>query len=375
MRRLLTSALLLLSSSVLAQSLGSVNSPWSLYDVEWDNFRNGFQTTGANAKWFYFGAGPFVGDDGIESTRNGKLTVKAKGTNPSTGKPMFTKTVAPESQNGGLPGGLDHVKWLSYMSHFTASGQPGFDAVRGRVLSCEAEIGGRTYGTAQNPFGTLVDDPNDDLRLGSFALNSTDFESFMVFDFFVTNKRVYAFYERLPFGRSGPLGNYAAFSHQIPVFERRNVNDSVKLRISYDRSAGKVSWWVNERKVFEVDRIGYRLQNRQLLTLDHGGQESLVDVKQLDCGMGLFTLLDGYRPSDIGLVRISEEPYFYYDPNVGPPALAPMWDDYSAASNRLWGQGAEITVENYRVSSRLPRRHGWGWWHGRHGAPEDDCDD
>lgn len=352
MRHLLSLFVTVLSFSAFAQSPNRSGD----YSYEWDNFRNGFSTSGPAAKWFYFSAGPFVGNGGIETTGPEGLQVRANGTNPRTGEPAYTNTVAPESQSG-LPGGIDHVKWLAYMNHFASSGYPGFDAEDGKVLSCEGVVGGRTYGTAQHPFGTIIDNPNDDLRLASFALNSIDFETFMVFDFFISNETVYAFYERLPFGRGPVLGNYAAFSHSVPVLHRRSLDEKYRLRISYDKQRGTVQWFLNDRKVMEVSRLGFKLDPSKV-TLDHGGTEGLVAPRQLDCGIGLFTLLDAYRPSDLGLVRISENPNFYFDPNVGQPTPEAFFDDHSAPGNRLWGQGAEMTVDHYRISSEQRRGHG-----------------
>lgn len=235
------------------------------------------------------------------------------------------------------------------MNHFASTGYPGFDAVPGRTLACEGWIRGAQYGVAGNPFGTLVTDPDSDLRLASFAMNSCDFDSFMVFDFFATNNTIYAFYERLPFAR-GRLGNYAAFSHQIPV-AHRTPNQQNHLKIEYDRSHGTVRWIIDGVEVFKVDKIGYRLpRSANYITLDHGGMEELVEPRQLDCGMGLFTLLDGYRPNELGLVKLSgQTPYF--DPSVGEPTVGSFWDDYSAQANRLWGQGASMDMLRTVVSS------------------------
>jgi len=211
------------------------------YSYVWDDFKDGFKINTPDAKWFYFSAGPFVGDDGIVTTRPGQgMKVRASGTNARTGKPAFTSTVAPESQSG-LAGGIDHVKWLVYMNNQASTGYPGFDAEVGKEFSCEATIGGQTFGTQNHPFGTLVEDPDTDLRLASFALNAVDFETFMVFDFFVTNEQIYAFYERLPFARE-TLGNYASFSHMIPV-HRRKKGDEDRLRVGYDRQAPPALRW------------------------------------------------------------------------------------------------------------------------------------
>jgi hypothetical protein len=335
------------------------------YRILWDNFKDGFAVSavpGPDVKWLYFGfpqadGGFFLGDDGVESTsQNGPdkgLTVRSPGVNPSTGDPAFTKTVGLEgsADNPGVPGGLDHVKWLVYMNHFASSGQPGFDAVPGEELIYEARVGGQSFGVDGNPFGPLVDNPDDDLRLGAVAMNAIDLETFMVFDFFLTNERIYAFYERLPFGRPF-LGNYAAFSFQIPV-ATREPGDIHRLRIAYDRSAGVVRWLIGGREVFRVDAIG-QLIDRQYLTIDHGGVEPAVplELNQLWGGMGMFTLLDGDLPSDSALVRLSDEPDFYFDPEFGEPEPQVFADDASLPGNRLFGQGAEIRIENYVVSSR-----------------------
>ena len=327
------------------------------YRLLWDNFRHGFSADGPHARWFHFSAGPYVGDDGVVTTGRRGLRVVSSGTNQRTGEPAFVRTIGQEHENGGLPGSLDHVKWLVYMNHQSSAGFPGFDAVRGQELSCETWAGGRTFGTRFHPFGEAVIDPEDDLRLASVAQNLIDFETFMVFDFFMTNQRIYAFYERLPFGRSA-TDNYAAFSYMVPVAENR-PGQLRHLRIAYDRARGTVRWLLDEREVFRVDRIGHRI-DREFMTLDHGGDEEVVSPRQLDCGMGQFSLLDAHLPSGTGLVRLSDAPGFYFDPEVGPPAPERFVDDRSLLSNRLFGQGAELLVRRYVVSSLPTPRDGKG---------------
>ena len=246
-----------------------------------------------------------------------------------------------------MPGGLDHVKFLAYANNFASSGQPGFDAVPGQVLTFETWMGGRSFGTEFAPFD--VPNTDDDLRLGAVAMNAIDLETFMVFDFFLTNEQIYAFYERLPFGRPF-LGNYAAFSYQIPVASRR-PGDVHRLRISYDRDAGVVSWFVGGTEVFRIDQVGKRI-DPQFLTIDHGGEEpvdSLV-LNQLWPGMGMFTLLDAVLPSGEGLVRLSTEPDFYFVPGTNEPLS--FIDEASIPANRLFGQGAELYLRKYVISSR-----------------------
>jgi len=314
----------------------------------WDDFSSGFTVgpIGSSAKWFYFGTpdGAFVGDDANTFTAHGTLTVVPKGTNPGTHLPAFSKTVAQE-QTSGLPGGLDHVKWLVYMNHLSSSGVPGFDAPLGQKLVCQTTLGGVTSGTSNHPFGSAVADSQDDLRLASLALNAIDFETYMVFDVFYTNKRIYALYEHLPFGRAsmgGPFGEYAAFTYAIPI-QTRTPGDFHTVAVAYDRAAGVVSWMVDGQEKFRVNNPGFRI-GRANLVLDHGGTEQSFAPRQLDCDMGLFTLLDGHGAQNKGLAELSTMPNFYFNPTVGAPTPEVFVDQRSLQSSRLFGQGAILTA-------------------------------
>lgn len=323
--------------------------------VLWDDFSDGFSVNVPDAKWFYFAAGPYVGDDGIVTTAQNGLRVTSSGVNPATGEPAFVRTLGLESVNGGLPGGLDHVKWLAYMNHLSSHGYPGFDAVMGEELTCEATLSGRTYGTGGHPFGGAVSNPNDDIRLAGVAMNTIDFETFLVADFFLSNERVYVLYERLPFLKGAPgFGNYASFTYAIPVAKRKLGTDH-SMKIAYDRAAGTIRWLLDDREVYRVDRIGYRIDRRHML-LDHGGEDTLISPRQLACGMGMFTLLDAVLPGSTGLVRLSEAPGFYFSPRLGEPAPAEFVDASSADHSRLFGQGAELRVRKYGVSTRRTGR-------------------
>lgn len=330
--------------------------PGGGYRLVWDDFRDGF--TAANqpgtpdARWFYFAAEPFVGNDGVATTSKQGLRVVPPAVNRQTGDPAFALAVGQEGGPDnpfGLPGGLDHVKWLVYMNQMATSGFPGFDAVPGQVLTFENTLRGRTFGTAGHPFGDAVRDPDDDLRLASVAANTIDFETLMVFDFFLTNKTVYAFYERLPFGRGPALGNYAAFSYMIPVADRDD--GWVATKLTYDRAAGVVRWFLDDEEVFRVNKLGRRI-DRKYLTLDHGGDEVDIRPRQLNAGMGLFTLLDASLPTGDALVRLSTAPDFYFDPEADPPAPESFVDEESLGGSRLFGQGAELQVKRTVVSSR-----------------------
>ncbi|MEU7587818.1 DUF6081 family protein [Micromonospora sp. NPDC049230] len=314
----------------------------------WDDFNDGFKTEGADARWAYYRLGDYVGDDAEVSTSAEGLRAVSPGRHPSTGEPAFTRTLPQEGGPEAVPGALDHVKWLAYPNHLASSGHLGFDADPGAVLSFETWLSGRTYGTAGHPFGAAVADPDDDLRLASVAMPVLDTETAMVFDFFLTNKRVYVFYERLPHARH-ELGDYAAFLYTVPVASRQ-PDDEHHLVISYDRAAGTVRWQLDGSEVFAVDRLGYHLPSREHLMLDHGGKETRTEPRQLAGGLGLFTILDGALPGHdaAGLVRLTPAAGHYLDP-VGGGAQR-FTDEQSRPESRLFGQGAEMRARRYLVS-------------------------
>jgi Family of unknown function (DUF6081) len=285
-----------------------------------DDFRQGLDLTNT---WALLSFPPFfIADDGIVTTSNQGLYVRASGTNPSTGAPAFTKT---------SPGDFDHVKWMADTQHLSSNFYPGFDAVPGKEVQCNMWVRGRTFGTANHPFGSAVTDPNTDLRLASFAMNTIDFETGMVFDVWITNNAIYPYYERLDFSGAG----YDAFSSIFPAVWR-TPGDQDKVTVAYDRAAGVVRWLVDDQEVARVDHIGIQSAGATTI-IDHGGTPQPAAPRQLNCGMALFTLLDGgLPPSGVGLVSLAP-PYVFPTSFVGGP--------------NLFGQGAEMHIQRFEIDS------------------------
>jgi hypothetical protein len=311
-----------------------------------ETFASGF-SAGCQGCWFHVQLGSYTTDDGLVSTREDGLHVAARGLNGDTGEPAFTITLPQESAGTGIPATNDHAKWLAYMNHVSSAGVPGFDTSADLELTGTAFVGGRTFGTERHPFGGAVADPQADLRLAAFAMTTIDLESFVVFDFLFTNRCVYAFYERLPFGRTA-ANPYAAFSYAVPVAARRDV-DVHEATIAYDRRAGIARWLLEGVEVFRVANVGCFLPRREYLVLDLGGREEAVVPRQLAFGMGLFTLLDAALGGAPPLVRLSDE-LTYFSPLQGAPHLAAFEDESSRPESRLFGQGAELFVESYAVT-------------------------
>jgi hypothetical protein len=307
-----------------------------------------FAADGATDPWFHVRIGTYVSADGVVTPlAGGGVRVAPIAVRPRAGTPMFTLSLPPESRNGGIPAANDHPKWLAYLNDQSSAGYPGVDALHGTELSATAHITGRTFGTELHPFGAAVLDPADDLRLATFAMTTIDIESWMAFDFLFTNRRVYAFYERLPFGRADSDG-YAAFSYAIPV-KARTAEDVHAATIAYDAAAGVVRWMLDGSEVYRVTHIGHHLHSREHLLIDLGGAEQTVRPRQLTFGMGLFTLLDGALGDGPGLVRLSDRSS-YYSPRAAAPRPLPFVDEHSRPESRLFGQGAEMSIRSYVVS-------------------------
>jgi hypothetical protein len=315
------------------------------YDVVWDDFGAGFLHEGPDARWTLTAAGEHAEGDAQVVAAPGLLTVRSAGSHPKTGEPSFTWSTGQEHTGGG--GAADHVKFYATAAHRASSGVPGFDAPDdGRVLAFRARAGGRSFGTATHPFGDAVADPDDDLRLAAAGFSVLDPETLVVFDFFFTNRRVYAFYERLP---QGPGTEYAAFSSATPVADRSGPDQRHDLEIRYDRAAGTVRWLVDGNEGLRIERIGLSPANRRRVLLDLGGAEQFVEPRQLVPSLGLFTLLDGNGPNGQGLVRISDQPDLYRAPHAAGPTPQTFFDEQSLPGNRLWGQGALLEVEYVSV--------------------------
>ncbi len=336
------------SRSVAAQNVDSS------FRLNWDNFHDGFSVGSVDSRWSYYSfsnVGTFVANDGRVTTSPQGLRVTSSGTNPTNGESMFTLSMAQEDDNPfGLPGQLDHFKWLAFANHNAVGGTLGFDVAAGQELSFEAVISGQSFGTTNQPFGAAVSDPADDPRLAATTLSVVDFDTLLEFDFVLTNRRVYAVYARQPFARAR-LGNYATFAFLIPVAERADVDDWQRLSVAFDKDANAVRWLVNNREVFRVEHPG-RLIDRRYMVIDNGGTESDAVIDQLDGGLGLVTLLDGGRSGHRSLVRLSNLPFFYFDLAIGLPTLQAFVDTTSADSSRLFGQGAEMRARNFVVASR-----------------------
>lgn len=306
-----------------------------------ENFESGFEAGSPeeNKKWYYMSMGPIsMSLDAYDVDSENGLRVRPKGKNKKTGEAAFTVTADQKL------GQVDHIKWSALANHMTPSGMPGFITSPGKKISFEAVMGGRTYGNEGHPFGDAVSDPQSDLRLGDAVLMVMAPEYMIVFDFFITNTKIYAIYER---GRS--MGHAdaddEAYSFGIPVADRR-PEDIHKLRITYDPDKNDVAWFVDDKEVYRAEHVGM-LIDRAYMYIDNGGTAREVKSNYFQSGLALFTLLDGAREG-VGLVNLTGAD-IYCNPQKGEPEKAAFVDPESKESSRIFGQGAELFCRRFTV--------------------------
>lgn len=304
--------------------------------------------SGPGANWFQFGLGAFTANDGTLtcSPRGGLLL-----SNP------FTLAYLP----GPVPQ-LDQPKWLAY------DATPKDVPVGGKLI-VEWVMSLTAFNTAPNPFPEGVLQGETDIRLATGGANTIDLANSLTFDMFMTNDRVYAVYERLPFTR-GTQGDYAAFTFVVPIAKRR-PSDLHLLQLVLDDAAKTVTYNVDRRHGLTIRTVGFPLPN-QYPVGDLGGTPASVFPTSLTVGFGSFALLGlypastrvkacgqpagacDYPPIREALVDAGDETALpMYNPVLGAPNAASYWDGLGTdLDNHVWGQGVEIHIRSLRAYTK-----------------------
>lgn len=298
---------------------------------------NRLPTIGSEGEFTYLTAGNYSSNDGILSIKNRRLVVDS---NP------FTSTQTNV---------LDHPKYLIYTNRE-------FELPKTGEISFSAEIGGACFNVEAQPFGAQSPDPESDLRLATLAFNVIDFANSFVFDFLITNKKIYALYERLDFSR-GVFGNYSSYTFAIPVADNE-PGKSHRYSINFDVDEKAVRWILDGKEVYKAYSVG-TLLSRQYMLLDLGGQQEFSFPTKLQVGFGTFSLLDGYSPCNVQ-VPAPDGGYICQFPTneEGLVQLAPTgaqknprngiqnatyFENGTNPNYRLWGQGCVLSVEEVTV--------------------------
>lgn len=297
---------------------------------------------GPGTNWFYFGAGPFIANDGV--------LVCGKTGGSITSNP-FTISVP----NSPTPA-LDHPKYLAFDA--TPKNVPA-----GGKLFLEWDMSVETFNTENSPFPEQVLQGINDVRLALGGAVAIDFVNSLVFSFFLTNDRVYAVYERLPFSREA-LGNYFSYVYFVPVAKRKPCQFH-RLQLVLDDEKKSVRYIVDKKLGLVANKVGFPLTD-STPSFDLGGTPALAFPTSVNIGLGTFTILDFYpastdikgeNPCGYPAIRealvnagdASAPPSF--NPVLGAPNLASYWDPIGTnIQNHIFGQGAAIQIKKMTAS-------------------------
>jgi hypothetical protein len=267
---------------------GTVNiAPLNYYDGRVDNlklitsydFRKGFDIE----KFGYI-----FGSDGMITVDNvNGLTIDSS---------LFTFTI---------PTGNDHSKWLRLTTNLIPLN-------KSHEVILEEEIAVQQIikpNTVPSEFISRIRNIKEDLRLCSGGMVVIDVYTWMVFGFMLTDECIYAYYERLPFGKPAwndgkmsPLGNYSAFTNAVLVSSRNKsdpLNDYTRLGIGIHRGRGDVNWYINGTRVHTWSKIGVNMPEEYRL-INYGGVEKNININTVRVGFGTFSFMDGSLPHNYG---------------------------------------------------------------------------
>lgn len=175
-----------------------------------------------------------------------------------------------------------------------------------------------TSGTENNPFAADA----GDVRLGCGAFNTIDVKSFMVFDFFISNGRIVALYERLPFAQSKD-DPYPAFTELIPVSTPTAAGQWHRYAITYDRANDRAEWLVDGEVVAERTSVG----------APPGKTAPIVKIDSMKIGGGLFTMFGDLN---------NDRAHGGEDTKI--PGLDPLYQ------RCLFGQGVNAEFKPFRIT-------------------------
>jgi hypothetical protein len=241
-----------------------------------EDFAHGLDCAGSTAKWVLRPTPTRPQGDGVAVTSPAGLVVTPTATDPATGLPAFAR----DSDQAASAG---HLRWAAFANRLAGSGVIGFALPERGVLTARMTLSAELYNVAGHPYGAQVADPDRSLLCGMAAMICVDLQSGLVFDFALTNRVVWALYERLP----RPGAGHGTFSYAIPVAER-DCGSVHQFAISVDAAAGQARWSLDGVQVFATGEIGRRLASSEYLVRQTEGPDERVAPRQVSLGFGLF---------------------------------------------------------------------------------------
>jgi len=218
------------------------------------------------------------------------------------------------------------------------------------ITTIQYNMNCQNFGVTTHPFGTVVSNANDDMRLSNCGAVTVDVNNGMIFDFMITNEGVWAYYERLNYLRNATYV-YRAFTQVKKIHTRTSVNEFHDLKLIYNPTTKVMEYLHNGVVGLTISSIGRGSTDPGCVTVwDLGGTEEDIVITQLQTGFALFTFLDTIdnlnSAATKGLVQLHDAigPLFTY---VIPVTF---FDNASLTANRIFGQGATMKIVSHTVT-------------------------
>lgn len=171
------------------------------------------------------------------------------------------------------------------------------------------------------------------------VMNMVDFQTGQLFDWFVSGNTAFTLIERLPSSVTGsPLfagrdKMYTQIIDEVPISPGPHT-----VEIKYTRKPNKavVEYFLDGRRISKVENIGIPLDKQGVsytgIYPSLGGGELLKDqINSFSIGHGLFSLLDAFP---------------FQHPDVPEMSVS------IPVANRIFGQGAKATFDNFVVTTK-----------------------
>lgn len=221
------------------------------------------------------------------------------------------------------------------------------------------------------PTGTIngIVDAELDPRPCSGGFNVIDANLNFAFDFVITNKMVYALYERLPYQRTewgGTGPNYLGFGQLFPLYSRSSPSEIVNLKIAYNYQTKKIRYLVNDRVLLELNQLG-KMANSKYSVLKYTtpdqvqSPEVVLRPTAFRVGFANFSFFGETAPSNKfslsnpALVDLSLNGYLPcadpngYNDNKTPRALNSILSYAEAGNSTNFGQGNILKLQHLKV--------------------------
>lgn len=231
----------------------------------------------------------------------------------------------------------------------------------GERIRLKTRISGETVGTEHHPFpAELVTDAQDDFRLASVHASLFDTDNNAVFAFWLTNKGIWAAYTT---NVNPEKPDVLAFIQSRRLATRAGKDAIHNLAIEYDSNYNKVTWFIEGKPIWWVDRIGYPSHDRyaEIIRTSNGNYSSLIRPRNFQGILSSANTLDArdpnkhdyrdYRdyeqpPPGPALVKLVGEPndLFFYSSDTT------FSDNLSLHRSRLFGQGSIIKAYEFELS-------------------------